>query len=377
MLQKVGERSAYQVRRQITSFKPRRIAIFRALQLGDLLCTVPALRALRAACPHSEITLIGLPWARGFVERFSFYLDHFIEFPGCPGLPEQAWSPLDLARFINSVRKKKFDVILQMHGSGPIVNRLVNLCGGLIAAGYFLPGHYRPNAEWFMPFPANEPEIRQHLALMDFLGIATHDEELEFPLFDRDREELNELRRSAGLQPGNYICVHPGAQLSSRRWLPQRFATVADALAKRGWQIVLTGTAAEKYLTQEVLHHMQAPAINLAGQTSLGGVAALISQAQLLVANDTGVSHIAAALKVPSVIVACGSDVARWAPLNSDLHRVLWHAVTCRPCSYRRCPIGHPCASGVSAAAVQHASLQITAKNRLSANAAERDLCDV
>ena len=61
---------------------PRRIIILRALQLGDLLCAVPAFRAIRSAWPEAEIVLVGLPWARGFVERFALYLDGFREFPG-------------------------------------------------------------------------------------------------------------------------------------------------------------------------------------------------------------------------------------------------------------------------------------------------------
>jgi ADP-heptose:LPS heptosyltransferase len=94
---------------------------------------------------------------------------------------------------------------------------------------------------------------------------------------------------------------------------------------------------------------MRAPAVDLAGRTSLGALGALIDGAGVVVCNDTGVSHVTAALGTPSVVVASGSDVRRWAPLDQSRHRVVWHQVDCRPCTFDECPIGHPCALAVEA----------------------------
>src|SRR3954454_15669836 len=88
---------------------PRRVAIFRALQLGDMLCAVPAFRSLRAAWPGSEIVLIGLPWARAFAQRFDRYIDGFLEFPGFPGLPERVPRFHEIQPFLDRVRAERFE----------------------------------------------------------------------------------------------------------------------------------------------------------------------------------------------------------------------------------------------------------------------------
>jgi ADP-heptose:LPS heptosyltransferase len=103
----------------------KKIAVFRALQLGDMLCSVPALRALRNSYPEAEISLLGLPWAGSFTERFSHYLDRFIHFPGFPGLPEQPFNEASWKDFETLMQAEQFDLILQMQGNGSIVNDML------------------------------------------------------------------------------------------------------------------------------------------------------------------------------------------------------------------------------------------------------------
>jgi len=303
---------------------PQRVAVVRALRgLGDLLCAVPAFRALRFALPNAKIMLVGLPEVQGLVERFHRYFDGLIEFPGYPGLPERALAVRQLPEFLHDVHQQQFDLALQMHGSGTISNPFTVLLGAKLTAGFFLPSEYCPDPERFLPYPTNEPEVRRHLRLMEFLGIPLQGEALEFPLQEADWRSLHVLEATRDLQPGSYACVHSGAYDPARRWPVEQFAKVADALAERGLPVVLTGSTAELPLTEAVVDSMQAPVLNLAGQTSLGALTALLSKARLLVCNDTGVSHLAAALGIPSVVIMLTADTCRWAPLNRQRHRVV------------------------------------------------------
>jgi ADP-heptose:LPS heptosyltransferase len=303
-----------------------RIVLLRALAgLGDLLCVVPALRALRAAFPQAQIALIGLPQIRAWVDRYQAYVDALIEFPGFPGLPERSTQLAQIPAFLADMQQQKFDLAIQLHGSGIITNPLTVLLGAKRTAGFYLSGQYCPDTTAFLPWVESESEIRRYLRLLEFLGIPAQGEGLEFPLGQTDWQAFEAIAKTHHLSPGNYVCVHPGASVVERRWLPEQFARVADELAHRGLQVVLTGSASEKSLAQQVSQSMQSSAIDLTGCTSLGALAVLLHQSRLLVCNDTGVSHLAAALRVPSVVIFSQSDPNRWSPLDRDRHRVVHH----------------------------------------------------
>ncbi|MDB5815934.1 MAG: glycosyl transferase family 9 [Rhodocyclales bacterium] len=343
---------------------PQRIAVFRALQLGDMLCTIPALRALRSAAPQAHIALIGLPSARVICERFAHYIDELILFPGVPEFPEQAADVQALPGFIDAMRARNFDVAIQLHGSGQIANDLVRQFGAKLNAG-FVPdmlstaADENADARYFMPWPDHLPEIHRYLALMRFLGVENVDDHLELPLYAADWAEWEDLTVSHSLRQGEYVCVHVGARMPSRRWPIDRFAEVAAHFIAHGAPIVLTGAAEERSLVDSLKRLLEARMpgpeaaaaahiVDLCGHTSLGGLAALVARSRVLICNDTGVSHIAAAVGARSVVIASGSDAARWAPLDRERHRVLAHHVPCRPCMHHECPIDHPCARGIS-----------------------------
>ncbi|HEV7855823.1 MAG TPA: glycosyltransferase family 9 protein [Herminiimonas sp.] len=302
-----------------------RVVVFRALQLGDMLCAVPALRALRAALPNAHIALVGLPWAQQFAARFSHYIDAFHSFPGHHALPEQPVREDELAGFYRNMQAQKYSLALQLHGSGEISNGIVKQFGAQLQAGYVTPGSNDEDGDCYFPYPASGPESLRLLELMQLLGARDDDAHLEFPLLQEDWDELDKSGKTAGLLPGGYICIHPGARFRDKCWPPQRFAETADKLSQEfGLQVVLTGSHKEADLTAAVARHMKTPAIDTASPLSIGAMAALMSGARLLVCNDTGVSHIAAGLRLKSVVIFNKADIDRWAPLDHRLHRCLW-----------------------------------------------------
>ncbi|HEY9107355.1 MAG TPA: glycosyltransferase family 9 protein [Roseateles sp.] len=351
----------------------RRIVVLRALMLGDMLCALPALRAIRRAWPKAHIAVLGLPVSRELLSRMEG-VDEWLAFPGWPGLPEHPVDVRTLPDFLRAMQGRGWDLAIQLHGSGQLTNPLLQLLGAGCTAGFYSPGALLPPADAarYCPWPQHGHETQRLLALCTHLGLPLDGDGLQFPLRPEDDAALRDA------WPGwdgcaGYACVHAGAQLPSRRWPVARFAAVAEALHDMGFAVVLTGTSAERALADELaarLHARGVPAVDLVGRTTLWSLGALLRRARVLVCNDTGVSHIAAALRVPSVVLSCGSDAARWAPPDRALHRVLAMPAPCRPCAHAVCPTKHECAEALTVDTVLHALHDLLSTKELPCPAA-------
>jgi ADP-heptose:LPS heptosyltransferase len=308
-----------------------KIAIFRALQLGDMLCIIPTVRALRCAFPMAKVSLIGLAWQSDFVRRFSNYFDEFIEFSGWPGLPERTWDAETSLSFVSEMQQRKFDLVLQMQGNGILTNSMCLLWKGGLTAGLKKASEAAPGEGIFIDSEDDEDhEILRFMKLLAPFGISHAGTSLEFNFLQGESDQFRDAAKTLGIRENNYVCIHPGARDPKRRWPVENFASIARALYNEGFKIVITGSTQEVEIMDQLQREAKVPTIHSireAGEIGLGLLAGFIAHSAMLISNDTGVSHMASALNVPSVIIfSAYSSQQRWAPLDQDRHIAISHS---------------------------------------------------
>jgi ADP-heptose:LPS heptosyltransferase len=173
----------------------RRIAVFRALFLGDLLCATPAFRALRQRFPEAEIALIGLPWAQELVGRLPT-IDRLLPFPGYPGLAEVPADESRTAAFLREARATPFDLALQMHGDGNVSNGFVAALGARVSLGYRRGPDARLTGS--LPWEPDEHETRRWTRLVAQVGARPDSARLDLPVSAAERARAGRVAGPAG-----------------------------------------------------------------------------------------------------------------------------------------------------------------------------------
>ena len=333
-----------------------KIVVFLPNWIGDVVMATPALRGLRGHFASARIAHVGKPAVMEVLAGLGLSDESIVYRPG-------GWSPLaELVRLAWRVRRGRYDLAVLLPNSFRVA-----LTAAMAGVGR-LAGYARDGRGWLLDdtiAPPRDPlggflpisAVDYYIALAESLGARCEDRRIRLAAAEADRHAADAMIARAGLDGHRpIVMLNPGAAFGvSKIWHPTRFAALADALIEqRGAAIIINAAPAERAIARQVASAMrQKPAINLAEvDNSIGLVKGLLLRCDLLVTNDTGARHIAAALGVP-VVTVFGSTDPRWSAIDCQMERTVRLDVPCSPCQKPLCkqppgPAYHQCMEAIS-----------------------------
>ena len=311
-----------------------RLAVLRANGVGDYVIAEPALAALRATYPSAEITLLGAAHTRPLVEDRPGPCDRYVQVPLTRGVrvgPDPDASPEALEAWCAAQREHAYDLAVQLHGGGRNSNALLLRLGARVTAGAATPD--APKPDHWVPYTAYQHDTLRWLEVVQAVGAAPGRVEPHVAVTGADL-----LASRAALPPSDapLVVVHPGATDGRRCYPEERLGQVARDLADRGARVVVVGGPAEGERVARVAQGFGGEVETLVGGTGLGGLIGTVRRASLLIGNDSGPRHLAAAVGTPTAAVFTYANLADVAPLQRTWHRLLvsWHG-GCAVCGMR------------------------------------------
>ncbi|MDE0206349.1 MAG: glycosyltransferase family 9 protein [Candidatus Tectomicrobia bacterium] len=327
----------------------RRILLIRLSSLGDVLLMTPLLNLLHRACPHAEIDVL---------TKFEYH-DLLRSHPAITRLlPFESDQPL--RRTLSALRDNTYDLALDLHCTprSQLLLRMLRSRRKLTYNKRVLRRAMLVRLGW-NTLRNSTPVPELYAAPLRRLGLEGH---LGPPTMHLGYESLKAAEEHiASSLPGGFdrplLAVAPGARWPTKRWPVDRFAAVAQAMAQeKGAAVVVLGGADESVLASALCDNLDVPFINAAGTLTLMHSAAMLSRCRLLISNDSGLMHMATALRVP-VVAIFGPTVREFGfyPFGAPAE-VVSEPLPCRPCSTKgsmRCPRSHhACMQDVSSARV-------------------------
>ena len=298
------------------------LLVLRALGLGDLLTSLPALRGLRAAFPGHRLTLAA-PGPLEALARHAGVADAVVPTDGVRRMPSPTGPP------------RRPAVAINLHGRGPQSHAWLAAHEPARTIAFAAPPHYPDGPRWQHSGPH---QVARWFRLLAAHGIPS------------DPANLGLTRPPVDLAWSGAVLVHPGAGSPARRWPPERFAQVARSLAGDGHRVVVTAGPGERTAAGAVAAEA---GVELAHGMDLRELVALVADAPLLVCGDTGLGHVATATGTPSVLLFGPSAPSSWGPPpDRPQHRVLWAGTTGDPLGGEI----DPGLGGITVAEVLHAA---------------------
>ena len=308
----------------------RHILLIKPSSLGDIVHAMPTCAAIRLAYPKARLTwLVKRQWA-GLVERID-------------GV-DRVW-PVDSTfkgwlSEVPRLRAEGFDLVVDLQGLFRSA-AIGWLSGSPLLVGF---ANGREGSPWFYSRRVSVPQSDMHavdrylLVAMAVGVVESGAPEFRFRLPQTDYEEVDGLLSRSGVQPGtSWVAVNVSARWPTKRWPAASFAEVADRLQQEGYgAVVMIGGPDERADVAAVSAMMKTHAVDLSGATTVGLLPALLSKAALLITNDSGPMHIAAAVGTPMVALFGPTSAVRTGPYGMG-HSVLAGDVPCRPCFSRTC----------------------------------------
>jgi heptosyltransferase-2 len=314
--------------------------------LGDAVMSLPSIRAVRQIFPHAHIALVARPWVADLYAR-ERSIDRVIPYTAQKGLAAKR-------TFAAMLRREHFDAAILLQNAFDAA-LLAWLAGIPERIGYNRDGRGLLLTQAIaVPEPGDIPRHQRfyYLELLRRAGMIER-----FPESGAIRLEGVDEARASGADhlarlgvSGPVVGVSPGAAYgNAKRWYPERFADVAQALAPSA--VLLFGSVGERDLCENVAGRLRRGGIevrNLAGETTLREFIDLAAACRLFLTNDSGAMHVASALGVPTVAVFGATDDIATGP-TGPLARVVREHAECSPCLLRECPIDHRCMTAVTA----------------------------
>ncbi len=333
-----------------------KILLIRLDHIGDLLMTTPAIHALKQSFPQSTLSMLVSPASLPVIAA-NPEIDAAFTFkvPWYDGGRAQRFPFRAYLRLIRQLRRERFDAVIDFRGDVRILWLFSFFSRARERVGFSgLGGEFLLTRS--CPYDEARHFAAMSLALVNCLAgrPAPADSRCFMPTSAGDAADVDRILAGLGLYANDRIVgIHPTAipHWRLKRWPPERFAALADALARlEGAKIIFTGGMDDAPELQRITAAMKESAYVLAGKTSIPQLAALIKRCRLYISNDTGPMHIAAAVRTPLVAIFGPTDPGRSGPCGDpESVRVISRDMPCRkPCFVQTCPIQHECMNGIS-----------------------------